>query len=132
MQIFRQITKVALLVLLSGSTVMALNVPEYYDLDIKAMEMTLEGSKERLSCMQNACPLEEQYAIDDRVQKQIETLYANAGTTPSKHIGFYTRNVKEAKAYYDNNPTLQERYQTLIDEIEAINSQLKVIMEATQ
>lgn len=125
-------TKIVLLALMGTSSLLALDVETYYDLDIKAMEMTLEGSKERLACLQASCPLKEQYAIDDRVQEKIETLYGNAGTTPSKHIGFYTQNVQEAQTYYDNNPTLQETYRTLTDEIEAINSQLKTIMEANQ
>jgi len=98
-KIFKQGISITLLVLLESSTLMALDIPEYYTLDIQAMELTLEGSKERLSCMKNACPQNELYAIDDRVQEKISLLYAKAGTTPSKHIGFYTRNAKEAKAY---------------------------------
>ena len=126
---FEKIIKVALLSLIGTSSLMALDISTYYDLDIKAMQMTLEGSKERLSCMKNACPQNELYAIDDRVQEKISLLYAKAGTTPSKHIGFYTRNVKEAKAYYANNEILQNKYASLTDAIEAVNSQLKVMME---
>lgn len=122
-------TKILLLTLVGTSSLMALDIETYYDLDIKAMQMSLEGSKERLACIQASCPLGEQYAIDDKVQEEIEILYENAGTTPSKHIGFYTQNAKEAQAYYDNDPTLQETYRTLTDEIEAINSQLKTLME---
>jgi len=128
-KIFKQGISITLLVLLESSTLMALDIPEYYTLDIQAMELTLEGSKERLDCIQNACPQNELYAIDDRVQEKISLLYAKAGTTPSKHIGFYTRNAKEAKAYFDNHPTLQETYATLTDEIETINSQLKDLLE---
>ena len=111
------------------SLLMGLDIPTYYKLGIKAMEITLDGSKERLSCLKNNCSLSEQYAIDDRVQQSINDLYLNFGTTPSKHIGYYTQNSVDARAYYDNNETLQEIYRTLQDKIEDVNSQIKTIME---
>jgi len=122
--------KIGLLVSIASlSLLMGLDIPTYYQLDIKAMEMTLEGSKERLSCLRNDCSLSEQYAIDDRVQQSINDLYLSFETTPSKHIGYYTQNSVDARAYYDNNETLQEIYRTLQDKIEDVNSQIKTIME---
>lgn len=115
---------------ISTVSLLALDIPTYYDLEIKSLEFSLEGSKERLACLHANCSTEEQYAIDDKVQLKIQNLYMSQGTTPSKHIGFYTKHEKEVKAYYDNNITLQEKYQLLTNEVESINSQLKSIMEA--
>jgi len=125
----KSLFKIGLLLTLSILYLVGLDIKTYYELDIKAMELTLEGSKERLKCLKANCPLTEQYAIDDKVQKSISELYMEAGTTPSKHIGYYMQHSVEAKAYYDNNETLQERYKTLQEDIEDINSQLKTIME---
>jgi hypothetical protein len=126
----KRLLKIGLLVSIASlSLLMGLDIPTYYQLDIKAMEMTLEGSKERLSCLRNDCSLSEQYAIDDRVQQSINDLYLSFETTPSKHIGYYTQNSVDARAYYDNNETLQEIYRTLQDKIEDVNSQIKTIME---
>jgi hypothetical protein len=126
----KRLLKIGLLVSIASlSLLVGLDIPTYYQLDIKAMEMTLEGSKERLSCLKNDCPLTEQYAIDDKVQQSVSDLYLNFGTTPSKHIGYYTQNSVDARAYYDNNETLQEIYRTLQDKIEDVNSQIKTIME---
>lgn len=126
----KRLLKIGLLVSIASlSLLVGLDIPTYYQLDIKAMEMTLEGSKERLSCLKNDCPLIKQYAIDDRVQQGINDLYLSFETTPSKHIGYYTQNSVDARAYYDNNETLQEIYRTLQDKIEDVNSQIKTIME---
>ena len=125
----KQLIRIGLLTAVAFLSLMGLDIPTYYELDIKAMEMTLEGSKERLTCLKNNCSLNEQYAIDDRVQESINQLYMNYGTTPSKHIGFYTQNSTKARKFYENNETLKEIYFTLQDKIENINSQLKTIME---
>ena len=125
----KKILRVGLGISICSIGLMGLDIPTYYKLDIKAMEMTLEGSKERLFCLQNRCPIEEQYAIDDRVQERIQTLYQSSDTTASKHIGFYTKNSVEAEKYYDNNESLQEMYSQLEEEIEEVNSELKILRE---
>jgi len=117
---------------ISAVSLLALDIPTYYNLEIKSLELSLEGSKERLACLQANCSKEDQYVIDDKVQTKIQNLYMSQGTTPSKHIGFYIKHEKEVKAYYDNNTTLQEKYQILINEVESVNTQLKSIMEAQQ
>ena len=122
--------KVLIIGLIIGCiSLMGLDIKTYYKLDIKAMEITLEGAKERLSCLKRDCPLSEQYAIDDKVQQQIQKLNQSFNTTGSKLIGFYTQNSEEAKAYYDKNETLQEQYSQLTEEIEKVNSKLKILME---
>jgi hypothetical protein len=127
---FRMVAKGIILLILGTQVSSALDVPTYYNLDIQAMQMTLEGSKERLACLQRSCPLSEQYRIDDAVQQKIVELFASEGTTPSKHMGFYMQHSKEVKAYLENSSELQETYQSLQDSIESVNAELKTIMEA--
>jgi len=125
-------TKVLFVSTISMVSLLALDVPTYYNLDLQAMQLTLDGSKERLACLQSNCSKEAQYAIDDKVQKKIFNLYASEGTTPSKHIGFYTQHQKEAQDYFDNNISLQSQYSTIEAEIETVNDALKTLMEAAQ
>jgi len=125
----KRVSIVGLGLIVSCVSLMGLDIETYYKLDIKAMKMTLDGSKERLACLKKHCPLSEQYAIDDRVQQEILELYKSFNTTPSKHIGFYSQNIKDAKAYYDKNETLQEQYSQLTEEIEEVNSEIKALME---
>ena len=128
----KQLLKIGFLTTVTALSLMGLDNETYYKLDIQAMQMTLDGAKERLHCLEDQCPLNEQYAIDDRVQQKIVTLYTEAGTTPSKHSGYYTQHSQTLKSYYDNNSALSETYLTLQDEIEAVNSQLKTLMEQDQ
>jgi len=124
--------KALLLSSISTVSLLALDIPTYYSLDLQAMELSLEGSKERLVCLQTNCPKEEQYAIDDKIQKKIFNLYASEGTTPSKHIGFYAQHHKEAQDYFDNNITLQAQYSAIEAEIENVNDALKTLMEKAE
>lgn len=117
---------------ISTVSLLALDIPTYYNLDLQAMQLSLDGSKERLACLQANCSKEAQYAIDDKVQKKIFNLYASEGTTPSKHIGFYTQHQKETQDYFDKNISLQAQYSAIEDEIETVNDALKARMEAAQ
>ena len=125
----KKVSIIGLGLIVSCVSLMGLDIETYYKLDIKAMEMTLEGSKERLACLKRKCSLTEQYAIDDKVQQEIQEFYRSFNTTGSKLIGFYTQNSEDARAYYDKNETLQEQYFQLTEEIEEVNSELKVLME---
>jgi hypothetical protein len=128
----RLLIKALLASTISTVSLLALDIPTYYNLDLQAMQLTLDGSKERLACLQANCSKEAQYAIDDKIQKKIYNLYAYEGTTPSKHIGFYTQHQKEAQDYFDNNISLQAQYSAIEAEIETINDALKALMEAAQ
>jgi len=125
----KRVSIIGLGLIISCVSLMGLDIKTYYKLDIKAMEMTLEGSKERLACLKRKCSLNEQYSIDDKVQKEIQEFYQSFNTTGSKLIGFYTQNSEGARAYYDKNETLQEKYTQLTENIEEVNSELKIFME---
>jgi hypothetical protein len=123
-------TDAMLLVGLWGTGVLvAMDVPTYYDVDIRSMEISIEGSKEVLACLKSGCPLQEQYALDDTIQQNLRDLFASVGSTPSKHAGFYMKHQKEVQEYYDNNTTLQETYAKLKKELEAVNSEIKTLRE---
>ena len=124
-------TKISMLLAVVSST-MALDIPSYYNLDIKVIEISIEGGKERLACLKRGCPIEEQYKIYEKMQEKINTVYANEGTTASKQIGFYSRNSIEARKYYDDNQTLQEKYPSLREERENISQNILMIRGAKQ
>ena len=46
-----------------------------------------------------------------------------------KHTGFYMRHQQEVQEYYENNVTLQEKYQELKKELETVNSKIKTQRE---
>ena len=127
-----RISQIGLLVCISSLYLYALDVPGYYALDIKTMEVSLKGAKAHLVCLQNSCPKEEENALYMKVQNETSALYKEANTTPSKHIGFYTRHSKEAKAYYKNHPTLQEKYVTLRRETEAVVVEIDALKKAKE
>jgi len=129
-KLLRQSTKVTLLTLLGLSSLGALDVPTYYEVDIKSMQISIEGSKEVLACLKSECPLQEQYALDDTIQQNLRDLFESVDSTPSKHAGFYMKHQEEVRAYYENNSTLQEKYLQLKYELETINNHIKTLREA--
>jgi archaellum component FlaC len=112
-----------------SSISMAMDVATYYDVDIKSMQISIDGSKKVLSLLERDAPLQEQYAVDDELQQKLQALFASVHSTPSKHAGFYMQHQKEVQDFYDNDTTLQEQYATLKQKLEAVNKQIKTLRE---
>jgi len=129
-KLLRQSTKVTLLTLLGLSSLSALDVPTYYEVDIKSMQISIEGSESVLAHLKSGADIQEQYALDDQLQERLTKLFESVGSTPSKHAGYYMKHQKEVQAYYENNSTLQEKYVQLKYELETINKQIKTLREA--
>ena len=121
--------KTLLLVATLSTTMMAMDVATYYSVDIKSIEVSIEGSKKVLSLLKRHVPLQEQYAVDDELQQNLSRLFSSVDSTPSKHAGFYMKHQKEVQDFYDNNMTLQEQYATLKEKLENVNQQIKMIRE---
>jgi hypothetical protein len=129
MKYIKVTSKTLLLATLFSTSIVAMDVATYYDVDIKSIQISIEGSKKVLACLQSGCSLQEQYALDDTIQKNLRDLFASVDSTPSKHTGFYMRHQQEVQEYYENNVTLQEKYQELKKELETVNSKIKTQRE---
>jgi len=129
MKYIKVTSKTLLLATLFSTSIVAMDVATYYDVDIKSIQISIEGSKKVLACLESGCSLQEQYALDDTIQKNLRDLFASVDSTPSKHAGFYMRHQQEVQEYYENNITLQEKYQELKKELETVNSKIKIQRE---
>lgn len=118
--------------MLLGSSLFAMDVATYYEVDIKSMQISIDGSKKVLTLLKSGAPLQEQYAVDDTLQSKLRKLFASVDSTPSKHAGFYMKHQKEVRDFYENDTTLQEQYAQLKAQLEAINKQIKTTREAQQ
>jgi len=125
----KSIGKTFLLVSTLSATIFAMDVATYYDIDIKSMQISIEGSKKVLFLLKSGAPLQEQYAVDDELQQNLRNLFASADSTPSKHAGFFMTHQKEVQDFYENDTTLQEQYAQLKEELESVNKQIKSIRE---
>jgi len=121
--------KVFILVATFSTSIMAMDVASYYDIDIKSMQISIEGSKKVLSLLQSGAPLQEQYAVDDELQANLRRLFASVSSTPSKHAGFFMQHQKEVQDFYENDTTLQEQYAQLKETLETINKQIQITRE---
>lgn len=127
-----KLLKIGFILLAMTGETFALSVSDYYKIDMEAMEISKDGATKRLECLKRACPLKEQYAIYDTMQKRLYTLYNQADTTSSKLLGYYTKNATEMKKYYENNSTLKEKYETFQQEMKMINTQIDQYTKVTQ
>lgn len=109
-----------------------MTVEKYFELKVKAQEMTLQGQKERLQCMQKSCPMPEQYKIDGDYQTKIFEIYQKQNTTPSKVAAYYTHHSKEIDNYLQNNEALQSKLNTLKQTYEEISQEIRAQVEAHQ
>ena len=102
----------------------------YFELEIKAQEMTIEGQKKRLECMQNSCPMSAQYKIDGDYQTKISQIYEEQGTTPSKVAAYYTHHYKDIDKYLEENNTIQTKLEELTQTYEEISQEIRALVEA--
>lgn len=109
-----------------------MNPQAYYELEIQARELTLEGLKKRLACIRSNCELPAQYAIDEEYQQKIMTLHEKAGTTPSRLAAWYTNHAAETENYRLVNPQLQMQLDTLSGSFEEHSDEIKKLMEIQQ
>jgi len=116
--------------MLLSSSLFAIDVSTYYDVDIKSMQISIDGSKKVLTLLKSGAPLQEQYAVDNELQANLRKLFDSVDSTPSKHAGFYMKHQKEVRDFYENDTTLQEQYAQLKAQLEAINKQIKTTREA--
>jgi len=125
--------KILLLIGLLSATIYADITPKiYFELEIKAQELTIEGQKKRLVCMQNSCPMSEQYQIDGDYQTKIFDIYEKEGTTPSKIAAYYTHNYKAIDAYLENDEILKSQLNELTQTYEETSQEIRAQVEAQQ
>jgi len=125
--------KIVLLIGLLGMSLFAEMTPEkYYELELKAQEITFEGKEMQLSCAQRKCLLSEIYNIDGEYQSKVSNLYTQYGTTPSKIIVYYTHNEKKINQYLSENIALQNKLDENLEKFEAKSQQIENQIEENQ
>jgi hypothetical protein len=122
--------KTILMGILLSNPLLAMDVATYFDVDIKAMQISVKSSQKVLLLLQSGASLEEQYTIIDETQEKLRKLFTSVDSTPSKHAGYYMKHQKEVKDFYENNSTLKEQYLQLEEKLENINKTIQTIREA--
>jgi hypothetical protein len=121
-------------ILLAGLLVVSLfaeMTPErYYELEMKAQDVTLEGKQVQLACAQRECSVSDIYVIDGEYQAKVFEVYKEYGTTPSKIAVYYTHNEKEIKQYLLKNESLQNQMYNNLQTFEMISSDIQNLLEA--
>lgn len=123
-----------LLFLLTPAAVVAAAIdPEtYYEIEVRARELNIEGMEARLLCMQNGCDLQSQYAIDEEYQKRNILLHEEYDITPSQLAGWYTQNMEETEKYLLTSPNLQLQLEHLSFSYENLSDAITTLQEAQQ
>lgn len=118
--------------LLAMSLFAQMTPQQYYEAEMKAQEITLEGKQAQLECAQRECLLSEIYSIDGDYQLKVINLYKEYETTPSKIVVYYTNNEKEIKEYLSNNESLQSTMEENLENFEMISHKIQTLVEAQQ
>ncbi len=124
--------KTILMGILLSNSLFAMDVATYYDVDIKAMQISVESSQKVFLLLRSGATLEEQYTVINETQEKLRKLFSSVDSTPSKHAGYYMKHQKEVKDFYENDSTLQDQYAQLEEKLENINKKIQTIREAKQ
>jgi hypothetical protein len=124
------LTIVLFIVTTSGIAFAGIDPQTYFEIEVKARQMTLAGMDKRLACMKNGCPLAEQYAIDEEYRQKILNMYEEYGTTPSRLSAWYTHHAEETKNYLLTHPRLQLQFDDLDYSFETLSDAINTLLEA--
>jgi len=120
------------LFIMTSAAVAGPNSQSYYEIEIKARELTLESMEKRLACMNDNCPLADQFAIDEEYIQKIDLMHEGYSTTPSQLAAWYTQHAKEAESYFLTSPRLQIRLDELNISFDTLSDSIKTLLEAQQ
>ena len=110
-----------------------MSVEEYYQLELKAQKITLEGKKEKLSCLQKKrCSNSKLYAIDEKYLIKVSDLYYKHKTTPAKIVLYYTQNEDKLKEYLLKQQEIKNILDDNLEKFEELSQNIKTRKEQTQ
>ena len=101
----------------------------YFEIEIRARQLTLDGMEARLLCMQNDCPESELHTLDQDNFNKVLAMHEEYGTTPSRLSGWYSNHMQETEGYLLNNPQIMIRLDELETSFEALSDAIKTLAE---
>lgn len=120
-------------VLLATAAHAELNSATYFEIEIKARELTITGMRERLACMQDQnCPASQAAEIDEASQTAISNMYMEYNTSPSRVAAYYTHNSKVVDNYFRYNIELQVTMNQLAAIYDSVSDEIKPLLEEQQ
>jgi len=80
-----------------------LDTQSYFELEIKAMELTVQSYERQLECCQRGCSDDELQRIRFENHQKTGELFTRYGTTGGKWLAYYTRHRAELDPLYKNS-----------------------------
>jgi hypothetical protein len=114
----------------SGTALAGMDPQTYFEIEIRARQLTLESMEQRLACMKNGCPLPEQYAIDEECWQRILGMHSEYSITPSRLSGWYSNHMNETEGYLLSHPRLKLQLDDLDTSFETFSDAITTIREA--
>ncbi len=107
----------------------AMDPQEYFRLQTRSMEITLEGAMAIKRCLQKGgCTPSDELAIAESTHKKIQNLYLEADTTPAEAARYYTRHSRKLDAMYTALP-YGEKLADLRRRLEEIDETIETLRE---
>jgi hypothetical protein len=126
----KKILMTIMAVLLTTAAHAELSPATYFEIEIKARELTITGMRERLTCMQDlSCPDSQAAEIDEASQTTISNMYQGYNTTPSRIATYYTQNSQAVDDYFRYNIELQVTMNQLTATFESVSDEIKPLLE---
>ena len=126
----KKILMTIIAVLLATVAHAELSPATYFEIEIKARELTIAGMQERLACMQDQnCPTGQAAEIDAVSQATISNMYLEHNTTPSRIAAYYTHNSQAVDDYFRYNIELQVTMNQLTATFESVSDEIKPLLE---
>ncbi|QCI28955.1 hypothetical protein [Caminibacter pacificus] len=97
---------------------------KFFELQIKSLEISLQGSKDYLKCLERKCTSKELDLLNKKYYLKQQKLYKSYNISESEAALYYTKHKRECDEYYRNNPDIVEMIDDLQNEIENVHNQI--------
>ena len=123
---------IAVSLLLCTAPLAAMDKETYLMLEVKSMELTLEGMIKQKNCLEGGgCGTSELIRISEDTQEKIHSLYLEADTTPSEAALFYTRHSKEIDPLYREGE-IARKLESIKTRLSQEDEEIKTLLESAR
>lgn len=120
-----------LLVLHITSNVFAVELtPEtFFQADIEARQVTIEGMYDRLDLLSSGtATMQEEMQLNEATEQQVSAVFAKYGTTQNDHLVYAQKNTEALAQFLEINPDYQAAYDSLNDQFEAASDSINALL----
>ena len=120
----------AIYILLAAPFALAMDPATYFEIEVAARQITIDGMQARLACMQDSdCPSSRAASIDEETQTRVVNRHLESDISPSRLAAYYSQNTKAINDYLAHDLNLQITLNQLTATFDSLSDEINALLE---